>query len=125
MSVENRFAFFSSDGHRPPLQLKIKPGGKNKFSSRVEVWGCDFETNFPKSLIRRRPLMPFSFLRFSFCCFLSFLSHRLLIPPFHSAFAELREELGMTSQPHEFITEFSLSNVFQSIFQRFLRDRAR
>src|SRR5580704_6314748 len=57
-----------------------KPGGKINVSSRVEVWGCDFEMKFPKSLIKRRSLMPFSFLRFPFCCFPFFLSHRLYSP---------------------------------------------
>jgi hypothetical protein len=102
---------------------KIKNREENKFSSRVEVWGCDSE-RFPKSLINRRASMPLSFLRFSFCCFLSFLSHRLLIPPFQSAFAEIREELGMTSLNDEVITRFFLSNVFRKHFQIFLRARA-
>ena len=81
--------------------------------------------DFPKSLIKRRASMPLSFLRFSFCCFLSFLSHRLLIPPFHSVFAEVREELGMTSLNDEVITRFFLSNVFRKHFRISLRARAR
>src|SRR5438477_12170295 len=77
--------------------------------------------DFPKPLIKRRASMPLSFLRFSFCCFLSFLSHRLLIPPFQFAFANIREELGMTSLNDEVITRFFLSNVFRKHLQIFLR----
>src|SRR5436305_14821479 len=106
-----------------PLNLStpqpIKNREENKFSSRVEVWGCDSE-RFSKSLIKRRASMPLSFLRFSFCCFPFFLSHRLSIPPFQSAFAEIREELGMTSLNDEVITRFFLSNVFRKHFQIFL-----
>ena len=105
-------------------QHKKKPGGKTKFSSRVEVWGCDSE-RFSKPLIKRRASMPLSFLRFSFCCFLSFLSHRLLIPPFQSAFAEICEELGMTSLNDEIHRPFFFVKRFSQTFSNsFISSRA-
>src|SRR5580765_541585 len=95
VEVLRRSTFFST---AQPLNCSgvKKPGGKTKFSSRVEVWGCDFEKNFPKSLIKRRPLMPFSFLRFTLCCFPFFLSHRLLFPPFNPLSRKFVKS-GMTS----------------------------
>jgi hypothetical protein len=54
---------------------------ENKFSSRAEVWGYDFE-RFSKSVIKRWALMPLFLLRcFFLCCFFLF-SHRLF-PPFN------------------------------------------